>query len=100
MFCRSCGKEISDNTTVCPFCRTTASGQKQKQDKSTKTFIAVAVTLAVAVLAALIITKAFGILGKSNASSSKNGSATENTPYATDVTEPATPYELPSEQYV
>lgn len=49
MFCKSCGKELSDNTTVCPFCKTATNTHKQKNKRSIITFIVVTAILIILV---------------------------------------------------
>ncbi|MBQ8696093.1 MAG: zinc ribbon domain-containing protein [Clostridia bacterium] len=83
MYCKSCGKELSDNTLVCPFCETPTKIQ-QKKTGSTKTLAVILSALIIGIVITAVITDGFGLFRKDTGEESP----TESSTHATDPSRP------------
>lgn len=100
MFCRSCGKELADNTLVCPFCNTDIkTDKKSKTDRRPFVVIAISIIL-IAAVTTVIMTKGFGLFANNSSNNDESHPTTETTTQGVTDTEPTASSTLPSEQYI
>ena len=87
MFCKDCGKELADNTLICPFCGSTmekdfanvgagAAQTSANKGKITVMVIALITVIALAILiVAATVTNGFGLLGKDTTKNAEESTA-------------------------